>query len=91
MKNIRSSNASREVIKMPGYNPREKTRDRESGAEFLDDMLEEMEDDSLDEFQASAPEKKRSGKHGEYLRKIEQLREEKALRDHLADYDWDDI
>ena len=76
---------------MPGYNTRENGSKRESGAEFLDDMLEEMEDESLGEYQASAPEKKRSSKHGEYLRKIEQLREEKALRDNLADYDWDDI
>ena len=75
---------------MPGYNARENARDKESGAEFLDDMLEDL-DDAVEEFQTSSLDKRRSSKHGEYLRKIEQMREEKALRDHLADYDWDDI
>lgn len=75
---------------MPGYNTRENAREKDSGAEFLDDMLEEMDDD-LDEEESRQASSPRSSKHGEYLRKIEQLREEKALRDHLADYDWDDI
>ena len=73
---------------MPGYNPRENAREREGGNEFLDDMIEDMSDD-VEEVKASSSSKRRK-KHGEYLRKIEQLREEKLLRDHLADYDWDD-
>lgn len=73
---------------MPGYNPREDAKDKDSGAEFLDDMLEEMDDDTEEEETRQAS----SGRNkGDYLRKIEQLREEKALRDNLADYDWDDI
>lgn len=76
---------------MPSYNPREEARDKDSGTEFLDDMLEEMSDDFDEEETRQAASSRRSGKHGEYLRKIERLREEKALRDHLADYDWDDI
>ncbi len=75
---------------MPGYNPREDARDNDSGAEFLDDMLEEMDDDTEEEEERQAS-SGRSSRNGDYLRKIEQLREEKALRDHLADYDWDDI
>ena len=73
---------------MPGYNPREGARDNESGAEFLDDMLEEM-DELEDEESRQASTSKASS--GDYLRRIEQLREERALRDNLADYDWDDI
>ena len=73
---------------MPGYNPREKTRGRDSGNEFLDDILDDMNED-VEEVKATAA-SKRKRSSGEYLRKIEQLREEKLLRDHLADYDWDD-
>lgn len=73
---------------MPGYNARGNARDTDSGAEFLDDMLEEM-DELDDEESRQASTAKMST--GDYLRKIEQLREEKALRDNLADYDWDDI
>ena len=73
---------------MPGYNPREGARDNESGAEFLDDMLEEMDELEDEEARQASTGKVSSG---DYLRKIEQLREERALRDNLADYDWDDI
>ena len=74
---------------MTGYNPRENARAREGGNEFLDDMLDDMSDD-VEEAKASSSSKRSKKQHGEYLRKIEQLREEKLLRDHLADYDWDD-
>ncbi|MDX1693065.1 MAG: hypothetical protein R3208_04830 [Ketobacteraceae bacterium] len=74
---------------MPGYNPREDAKDNDSGAEFLDDMLDDMEDDLEEEETRQASSGR--GRSGDYLRKIEQLREERALRDHLADYDWDDI
>lgn len=73
---------------MPGYDRRESTRDKESGSEFLDDILDDMNEDVEDEKVSASSKRKRSS--GEYLRKIEQLREEKMLRDHLADYDWDD-
>lgn len=74
---------------MPGYNTREGARDKDSGAEFLDDILDDMDDEIEEESLQFSSRKSRS--RGDYLRKIEQLREEKALRDHLADYDWDDI
>lgn len=72
---------------MPGYNPRDNSHAREGGNEFLDEMLEDMSEDVTEKKEASSRRKRSSG---EYLRKIEQLREEKMLRDHLADYDWDD-
>ena len=74
---------------MPGYNTRESGRNTEQGAEFLDDILEDMSEEVEVEARQLSSRKRRS-KHGEYLRKIEQLREEKMLRDNLADYDWDD-
>ena len=74
---------------MPGYNPREDAKDNDSGAEFLDDMLDDLEDDIEEEAPRQASSSRTSNR--DYLRKIEQLREEKALRDNLADYDWDDI
>ncbi|PIE41194.1 MAG: hypothetical protein CSA49_04625 [Gammaproteobacteria bacterium] len=77
---------------MSGYSSlgigQQSNKERDGSNELFDNAFEIMSDDREEVKMVSSNKRKRSS--GDYLRKIERLKEEKLLRDHLADYDWDD-
>lgn len=73
---------------MSGYSPRDDDSDTDNNAEIIDELLDSINRMAGEEKRKTVSTSRNKGK---FFRKIEQLREEKNLRDNLSDYDWDDI